>query len=73
MRSSELAAKYDSQPWQIDMTRKITAFIRENADTVLPSSSKKDLRLLDYACGTGMVTKVRPSVSVLRSHIKTVT
>jgi hypothetical protein len=54
-----MAAQYDTQPWQIDLTRKITQFIRENADTVLPPSSGKNIRLLDYACGTGMITKVR--------------
>ncbi|CAD6576097.1 MAG: hypothetical protein CYPHOPRED_005870 [Cyphobasidiales sp. Tagirdzhanova-0007] len=52
----KLAADYDTNPWQIEMTAKITAFIRDQLDFI-GCNWAQPIRLLDYACGSGMVTK----------------
>ena len=52
----DLAAKYDIHLWQKQMSLQITTFIQENMDFIdLPSHSKSKT-LLDYACGTGMIS-----------------
>jgi len=62
---SKLASTYDSKPWQAKMSAQISAFLQQNVGMLGLSDEKKDgdgqggkgKTLLDYACGTGMVTK----------------
>lgn len=60
-----MAATYDTKPWQQKMSAQILPFLRENSDIVLPKTpsptandTEKGFKLLDYACGTGLITKV---------------
>jgi SAM-dependent methyltransferase len=56
---SSFASKYTSEPWQIDILKKIDIFIDQNMawiDPKLTIGSKYSLRILDYACGPGTVT-----------------
>ncbi len=56
------------KPWQIQMTSQITNELQEQLDFIgvdwLKSEDEnREVKLLDYACGTGTVTRV----SVLRA------
>ncbi|MDI1491524.1 MAG: hypothetical protein OHK93_002733 [Ramalina farinacea] len=56
----DLADKYDIKPWQQDLHRKITTEIQEKATTFIEprlAAHPPGLRLLDYACGTGMLSR----------------
>jgi len=58
-----MASQYDIKEWQKVMINYITTQLRENTDffgIVKDQTShwKPDVRLLDYACGTGNVSKV---------------
>ncbi|GAB7342238.1 hypothetical protein MBLNU457_g0482t2 [Dothideomycetes sp. NU457] len=64
------AKTYDSQPWQQIMGAQLTAFIHsqlENGFIDPPRADSKQTKLLDYACGTGMVTRA------FKSHITSAT
>lgn len=59
---SDLANKYDVRPWQRDMSSKITAFLQEPEQLAFIDANRllsfdRSIRLLDYACGTGMVSR----------------
>lgn len=60
---SEKAATYDSAPWQKHMTAQISDELRRNLTFVgahwsTGTDDPRKIRLLDYACGTGMVSRV---------------
>lgn len=74
---SELASKYDVKPWQQRISVQITAEIRSKLDFIGVDWAKDDekvgerqIRLLDYACGTGMVSRVsiHGSAAVMVQH-----
>ncbi|KIW26924.1 uncharacterized protein PV07_06712 [Cladophialophora immunda] len=68
---NDFASRYTSEPWQRDLLNKVTAFIHQHVnwigvDFVDPSTtfetpspasdSKRQVRVLDYACGPGTIT-----------------
>jgi len=58
-----MASQYDIKEWQKVMINYITSQLQEHADFFglakdQDSGKKPDMRLLDYACGTGNVSKV---------------
>ncbi|KAK8174654.1 S-adenosyl-L-methionine-dependent methyltransferase [Phyllosticta citribraziliensis] len=51
------ASEYDAQPWQKVMSAMITRNIHDRCDWLgLKENAGKEVRLLDYACGTGLVS-----------------
>jgi len=58
-----MASQYDAKQWQVDMLEYITKELRAHADFFgIPkdqSVGEPTIRLLDYACGTGNVSRVR--------------
>lgn len=76
-----MADTYSSKPWQIKMQTQIFDELRSKHDFLGLSSvgglrrsdsgtSERQIRLLDYACGTGLVSRVRHEVHfVARFHI----
>jgi hypothetical protein len=61
-----MASQYDIKEWQKVVINYITSQLQEHANFFgitkdQDSGKKSDLRLLDYACGTGNVSKVRVS------------
>ncbi|KAF2135553.1 uncharacterized protein K452DRAFT_303354 [Aplosporella prunicola CBS 121167] len=70
-RFDKLASEYDAIPWQKKMNSMLTQAIRDRLDWLdvewaQPGSSDKDVRLLDYACGTGLISRA------LGSHVTTI-
>lgn len=69
---SDLSAGYNFKPWQIRFVRQITEELAAHkawvgADWVDESEPEKDVRLLDYACGTGAITTaLGPFVTTIR-------
>lgn len=67
--ASNLAAEYDAKPWQQKITAQLTEQIRNHLNWIgvdwvsssTPPNEGKEVRLLDYACGTGMISRVRLS------------
>ncbi|KAF1963183.1 S-adenosyl-L-methionine-dependent methyltransferase [Byssothecium circinans] len=65
---------YDEKPWFAKVNQKITDHLRSNLDWVgIPfanrgaSTKDENVRLLDYACGTGLLSRVYgPYVTVTR-------
>ncbi|KAH7116937.1 S-adenosyl-L-methionine-dependent methyltransferase [Dendryphion nanum] len=64
---------YDSKPWFAKVNQQVTDYLRARLDWVgIPfvnteSSSTKDVRLLDYACGPGLMSRIYgPYVTVTR-------
>ncbi|OAG37912.1 hypothetical protein AYO21_07884 [Fonsecaea monophora] len=67
---NNFASRYTSEEWQRDLLNKVTAFIHQHVDwigvdfidpsatfeTQSPSSPKRQVRVLDYACGPGTIT-----------------
>lgn len=52
----DLAAKYDIQPWQKQISLQITTFIQQNLSFInIPKHP--NTTLLDYACGTGTLSR----------------
>lgn len=66
---SDLAAKYDIAPWIQELSAKITVYIQEQRDFLhLDPQITKDVSLLDYACGTGLVSRaLGPYVSSIQA------
>jgi len=58
-----MASQYDAKQWQVDMLEYITKELRAHPDFFgIPkdqSAGGSTIRLLDYACGTGNVSRVR--------------
>ena len=70
MRSrSDLAAKYDIAPWIQELSAKITLYIQQQRDFLyLDPRVAEDVSLLDYACGTGLVSRaLGPYVGRIRA------
>ncbi|OAL37800.1 hypothetical protein AYO20_02977 [Fonsecaea nubica] len=67
---NNFASRYTSEEWQRDLLNKVTAFIHQHVnwigvdfidpsatfETQSPSSAKRQVRVLDYACGPGTIT-----------------
>ncbi|KAK4508018.1 hypothetical protein PRZ48_001753 [Zasmidium cellare] len=68
----DLSASYNTKPWQIKLANQVAEGLQSRKDWLGaqwldPSDSKQDVRLLDYACGTGAITKaLGPYVSTIR-------
>ncbi|KAK6524782.1 hypothetical protein TWF281_011681 [Arthrobotrys megalospora] len=55
-------SSYDSLDWQKKLTSQIRAFIQRQADWLaLSSPPATDIKLLDYACGPGVVSLAQTS------------
>ncbi|EXJ71932.1 uncharacterized protein A1O5_04433 [Cladophialophora psammophila CBS 110553] len=69
--NSDFASRYTSEPWQRDLLNKVTTFIHQHinwisVDFIDPattfeissptSKTKRQVRVLDYACGPGTIT-----------------
>ncbi len=61
---SELSSRYDTDPWRVKMTQQIAQGLQERKDWIGVRFAQSDdmqfgreTRMLDYACGTGSVTK----------------
>ncbi|KAK8216038.1 S-adenosyl-L-methionine-dependent methyltransferase, partial [Phyllosticta capitalensis] len=54
-----LASEYEAKPWQKAMSSMITRNIHERRDWLglADNPEQKEVRLLDYACGTGLVSR----------------
>lgn len=64
---SDLADKYGTKQSQRDLSAKIINYLLQErdfigADWLKDGDDTRDVRLLDYACGTGMVSKVPPYI-----------
>lgn len=66
---SDLAAKYDIAPWIQDLSAKITIYIQQQRDFLyLDLHVAENVSLLDYACGTGLVSRaLGPYVSSIQA------
>ena len=72
--TSKLSDEYDEAPWRQKITQQIATALQERKEWTLARWLKpddmqfgRDVRLLDYACGTGSITKaLGPWVSVVR-------
>lgn len=61
-----ISDSYESKPWWTVVNNKVTDTLRSDlpwigipfANTDTDNSAVKDVRLLDYACGTGLMTRV---------------
>ncbi|THY92148.1 S-adenosyl-L-methionine-dependent methyltransferase [Aureobasidium pullulans] len=56
--------KYDAKPWQKKIASQVAEALNSHADWLgadWTSASNQECHLLDYACGTGSVTRVRIS------------
>lgn len=63
---------YDHKPWFAKVNQQVTDALRARLDWVgIPftnvgsSSSDKEVRLLDYACGPGLMSRVSSSIEAL--------
>lgn len=61
---SELASTYNSKPWQVKISQQVADALQQRKDWFGAqwtdsdnSSGTQSVKLLDYACGTGAVTK----------------
>ena len=60
----DLAAKYDIKPWQKQVSLQMTTFIQQNLPFIAIPKHSDPITLLDYACGTGMISRaLGPSVT----------
>ncbi len=65
---NNLAAKYDIRPWQKQMSLQITNYIQQNLDFIGIPKHSDPTTLLDYACGTGMISRaLGPSVTSIQA------
>jgi hypothetical protein len=67
---SHISDSYDGKPWFAKVNELVTNDLRDRLDWVgIPfvntdsSANVKDVRQLDYACGTGQLSRVRPHTS----------
>lgn len=63
MSNSKMATRYDHKPWQKKISDQLTAELQNSIawtglDVTESESEAQKLRLLDYACGTGMISRV---------------
>ena len=64
----DLAARYDIDTWQKKLFLQITTFIQQNLDFIGIPKHKGPITLLDYACGTGMISRaLGPSVTSIQA------
>ena len=64
----DLAAKYDIKPWHKKVALQATNYIQENLDFIGIPTHPKPVTLLDYACGTGMISRaLGPSVDSIQA------
>ena len=64
----DLAAKYDIKPWQQKMSLQITNHIQQNLDLIGIPKHPNPITLLDYACGTGLISRaLGPSVTIIEA------
>ncbi|KAK4892711.1 hypothetical protein LTR17_027015 [Elasticomyces elasticus] len=69
---NDLSATYNSKPWQHKLSAQVSDALQQNRDWLgvrwsKPDDGGRDVRLLDYACGTGSITKaLGPYVSTIR-------
>ena len=64
----DLAAKYDIKPWQKQVALQITNYIQQNLGFIGIPKHSDPTTLLDYACGTGMMSRaLGPSVSSIQA------
>ncbi len=64
----DLAAKYDIKPWQKQVALQITNYIQQNLDFIGIPKHSDPTTLLDYACGTGMMSRaLGPSVTSIQA------
>ena len=64
----DLAVKYDIKPWQKKAALQATNYIQENVDFIGIPAPASTARLLDYACGTGMISRaLGPSVGSIQA------
>ncbi|KAK4909373.1 hypothetical protein LTR28_000185, partial [Elasticomyces elasticus] len=66
-----LANRYDTEPWQQKVNAQLTKAIQDRLDWLgvdwaTPEKQERDVRLLDYACGTGLVSRA------LGTHVTTI-
>ena len=61
-------AKHGISPWQKQMSLQITNYIRQNLDFIAIPKHSGPTTLLDYACGTGMISRaLGPSVTIIQA------
>ncbi|KAI9708407.1 MAG: hypothetical protein M1828_002996 [Chrysothrix sp. TS-e1954] len=57
----DLAARYDVEPWQQEMSSRVSNEIQNKLDFIgvdwAREGEQRSVRLLDYACGTGMISR----------------
>ncbi|KAL9053071.1 MAG: hypothetical protein Q9162_004993 [Coniocarpon cinnabarinum] len=62
---SELAERYNSQPWQKQLNTAVTRAIQDQIHFIFPHehshNARRDRRLLDYASGPGMISRALAS------------
>lgn len=68
---SDLSASYNSKPWQHKLASQVSDALQERKGWIgvqwAKPDDKRDIRLLDYACGTGAITKaLGPYVNTIR-------
>lgn len=73
-KCSDLSASYNTKPWQIKLANQVAEALQARKDWLgaqwvdpQEPAGKRDIRLLDYACGTGAITKaLGPYVNTIR-------
>ncbi|TKA56327.1 hypothetical protein B0A55_11675 [Friedmanniomyces simplex] len=69
---NDLSASYNSKPWQHKLSQQVSDALQQRRDWLGVRWTKaddggRDVRLLDYACGTGAITKaLGPYVTTIR-------
>ncbi|KAL2040622.1 hypothetical protein N7G274_006601 [Stereocaulon virgatum] len=65
---NDYAAEYDTKPWQKQITLQITNYIQQNLDFISIPKHSDPTTLLDYACGTGTISRaLGPSVTSIQA------
>ncbi|KXT02488.1 hypothetical protein AC578_4182 [Pseudocercospora eumusae] len=71
---NDLSASYDSKPWQHALANQVAEALQQRKDWIgaqwidaEENPERRDVRLLDYACGTGAITRaLGPYVKTIR-------
>ncbi|KAK1069570.1 hypothetical protein LTR33_010872 [Friedmanniomyces endolithicus] len=72
---NDLSATYNTKPWQHKISQQVSDALQQRRDWLgvawtqpdNDDDKSRDVRLLDYACGTGAITKaLGPSVTTIR-------